>query len=379
MYKYKLTMIVLLLGLVGLLAADAPAPVVQTEAGKKALARIRQLGGLALEVAQNDPHLEVSYLQIDGKWSDEPLTLLKDLKGLVHLNLRGQPVTDAQLAHLKPLTELTELHLEKTKITDKGLPELKGLTNLEYLNLYGTDVSDAGLVNLEGMKKLKHLYVWQTKVTEAGAAKLKKAIPTVDVNRGYEEKPEPKKEEKKPEAKKEEKKVEKKPEAKKEEKKPEAKKEEKKPEPKKEEKKPEPKKDEKKDKKPEPTQNANTAADMPALLKARVALAEKAYRAAFEGLTRTKRIGNVLIQETERPEEVYVWSVRWLQAQRDLSAKPEDRIAALEAHLKRMMELKKQVEMLSRDLMPLPRVDEAEWYRLEAQLWLAKAKQAKTK
>jgi hypothetical protein len=360
MYKYKLTMIVLLLGLVGVLAADAPAPVVQTEAGKKALTRIRQLGGLALEVAQNDPHLEVSYLQIDGKWSDEPLTLLKDLKGLVHLNLRGQPVTDAQLVHLKPLTELTELHLEKTKITDKGLPELKGLVNLEYLNMYSTDVSDAGLTNLEGMKKLKHLYVWQTKVTEAGAAKLKKAIPGVDVNRGYEEKPEPKKEEKKAEPKKEEKKVEKKPEPKKE-----AKKEEKKPEPKKEEKKPAP--------------NVNTVDDVPTLLKARVAVAEKAYRAAFEGLTQTKRIGNVLIQVTEKPEEVYTWSVRWLQAQRDLSAKPEDQIAALEAHLKRMTELKKQIEMLSRDLMPLPRVDEAEWYRLEAQLWLAKAKQAKTK
>jgi hypothetical protein len=353
MYKYKLTMIVLLLGLVGILAADAPAPVVQTEAGKKALTRIRQLGGLALEVAQNDPHLEVSYLQIDGKWSDEPLTLLKDLKGLVHLNLRGQPVTDAQLAHLKPLAELTELHLEKTKITDKGLPELKGLTNLEYLNLYGTEVSDAGLTNLEGMKKLKHLYVWQTKVTEAGAAKLKKAIPAVDVNRGYEEKPEPKKEEKKAEPKKEAKK----------------------PEPKKEEKKPEPKKD----KKPELAPNANTVGDIPALLKARVAVAEKAYRAAFEGLTRTKRIGNVLVQVTEKPEDVYIWSVRWLQAQRDLSAKPEDQVAALEAHLKRMTELKKQVEMLSRDLMPLSRVDEAEWYRLEAQLWLAKAMQAKTK
>jgi hypothetical protein len=379
MYKYKLTMIVLLLGLVGVLAADAPAPVVQTEAGKKALARIRQMGGLALEVAQNDPHLEVSYLQIDGKWTDEPLTLLKDLKGLVHLNLRGQPVTDAQLAHLKPLTELTELHLEKTKITDKGLPELKGLTNLEYLNLYGTEVSDAGLTNLEGMKKLKHLYVWQTKVTEAGAAKLKKVIPGVDVNRGYEEKPEPKKEEKKAEPKKDDKKPEakkeeKKAEPKKEEKKPEAKKEEKKAELKKEEKKPEPKKEEKK---PEPAKDANAAADIPALLKARAAVAEKAYRAAFEGLTRTKRIGNVLVQITQNPEDVYTWSVRWLQAQRDLSAKPEDQVAALEAHLKRMTELKEKIQTLSRDLMPLPRVDEAEWYRLEAQLWLAKAKQAK--
>lgn len=185
---YKLVPALLLIGAVTVLAVDAP-PVVQTEAGKKALDKIRQSGGLALEIAQNDPRLEVSYAQAGDKITDEQLALLKDLSGLIHLDLRGLPVTDAQAAQLKPLTALTRLHLEKTKITDKGLENLKGLVNLEYLNLYGTEVSDAGLVNLEGLKKLKNLYVWQTKVTDAGAAKLKKAIPGVDVNRGIEEKP----------------------------------------------------------------------------------------------------------------------------------------------------------------------------------------------
>ena len=124
---YKLTTTALLLALViGMIAADAPAPVVQTETGKKSLAKVRQFGGLALELAQNDQHLEVSYLQTDGKFTDEHLALLKDLKGLVHLNLRSQPVTDAQMVHLKPLTDLTELHLEKTKITDKGLADFRG-------------------------------------------------------------------------------------------------------------------------------------------------------------------------------------------------------------------------------------------------------------
>jgi hypothetical protein len=332
-----MTSIALLLALmIGMVAAQAPAPVQQTEAGKKSLARIRQLGGLALELAQNDHHLEVSYLQTDGKFTDEHLILLKDLKGLVHLNLRGQPVTDAQLSHLRPLTELTELHLEKTKITDKGLADLKGLVNLEYLNLYGTDVSDAGLANLEGMKKLKHLYVWQTKVTEAGATKLKKVVAGVDVNRGFEEKAEVKKEEKKVVAKKDDKKAE--------------------------------------TKKAEPAKDLKAADEVATLLKARATVAEKAYRGALEGITRTRRVGNVLIQVTENPEEIYIWSVRWLQAQRDLSAKHEDQLAALEAHLKRMTELHKIVKDLAKDLMLGFRVDEAEWYRLEAQLWLAQAK-----
>jgi hypothetical protein len=181
-------------------SAQAQKAAQPTEAEKKALARVRQLGGLALELAQNDNRLEVSYLQADEKWTDEHLSVLKDLKRIVHLNLRARPVTDAQLVHLKELPGLIELHLEKTKITDKGLEQLKGLVNLEYLNLYGTAVGDAGLVHLEGLKKLKHLYLWQTKVTDAGVARLKKALPNLDVNRGFDtEKP---KEEKKPDPKK---------------------------------------------------------------------------------------------------------------------------------------------------------------------------------
>lgn len=175
--------LLLMIAVVHAQAQDKPQ---QSDAGKKALARIHQLGGLAMVIAQNDPRLEVSYPQIDGKFSEEHLALLKDLKDVVHLNLRGQPVTDAHLAHLKDLKTLTWLHLEKTKITDKGLEQIKDLVNLEYLNLYGTEVTDAGLAHLEGMKKLKNLYLWQTKVTDAGVEKLKKALPQADINRGFE-------------------------------------------------------------------------------------------------------------------------------------------------------------------------------------------------
>jgi hypothetical protein len=155
-----------------------------TEPEKKAVQRIRQLGGLVLELAQNDDRLEVSYLPTGEKFTEEHVAVLKGLKKLVHLNLRSQPVTDAMLVHLKGLTTLTELHLEKTKITSKGLEQLKGLVNLEYLNIYGTDVTDAGLPYLEGLKKLKNLYLWQTKVTDAGVARLKKALPKLDIERG---------------------------------------------------------------------------------------------------------------------------------------------------------------------------------------------------
>jgi hypothetical protein len=221
-----------LLAVAGVLVAQDKEKPQHTAAEKEAIAKLQKLNVIVLDVAQNDTHLDVSYLQKDAKFSDDYLAPLKDLKAnLVGLNLRGQDVTDAQLAILKELTGLTRLHLENTKVTDKGLEQIKGLTNLEYLNLYGdAGVTDAGLVNLEGMKKLKNLYVWQTKVTEPGAAKLKKALPQCAVNLGLEaekppEKPAEKPAEKPKDKPKEEKKPEEKPKDKpKEEKKPEVKK-----------------------------------------------------------------------------------------------------------------------------------------------------------
>jgi Leucine-rich repeat (LRR) protein len=213
-----------LLAVAGALVAQDKEKPQRTDAETKAIGKLKQLNVNVQEVAQNDPHLEVLYVQKDSKFSDDFLAPLKDLKGsLVHLDLHGQDVSDAQMAHLKDLTGLTRLHLENTKVTDKGLEQIKGLTNLEYLNLYGNDkVTDAGLVNLEGMKKLKNLYLWQTKVTEAGAAKLKKALPQCDINLGLEPEKPPEKPAEKP--KDEKPKDDKKPEKPKDEKKPDDKK-----------------------------------------------------------------------------------------------------------------------------------------------------------
>jgi hypothetical protein len=170
-------------------SALAQAPPMRSEAEKKAIEKVRMMGGFAMELAQNDPRLEVAFHLMDKAITAEHLTALKDIKGIVHLNLRGKEVTDDMLAQIKDQTTLTRLHLEKTKVTDKGMVHLKGLTNLEYLNLYGTEIGDAGLVNLEGMKNLKSLYLWQTKVTDAGLMKLKKALPNVQIIRGVDDKP----------------------------------------------------------------------------------------------------------------------------------------------------------------------------------------------
>jgi hypothetical protein len=83
----SLRVVVVLLLFVGSVSAQSPPA--RSEAEKKAIGQIRQLGGLALELAQNDPRLEVSFQQIIGKIRPEHLALLKELKDVVYLNLRG--------------------------------------------------------------------------------------------------------------------------------------------------------------------------------------------------------------------------------------------------------------------------------------------------
>ncbi|OYW21991.1 MAG: hypothetical protein B7Z55_05165, partial [Planctomycetales bacterium 12-60-4] len=142
---------------IGGMAIAEDAKPARTAAEEQAIAAIKKLGGLVLEIAQNDPRLDVAFHLADSKIGDAEIAPVKDLPQTAQLNLRGTEVTDAGLVHIKDLKGLTKLHLEKTKVTDAGLEQLKGLENLEYLNLYATAVTDAGLKSLAPLKKLKKL------------------------------------------------------------------------------------------------------------------------------------------------------------------------------------------------------------------------------
>lgn len=186
-----MTRIALSLAAVLLLPAALPAQNPQEDAAIKA---IRDSGGQVLELAQNDPHLDVAFHLSNVQLTPEHLKPLEAVAGrLVQLNLRGTNLNDDLAQYLKPLTELTRLHLEKTAITDAGLANVAGLTKLEYLNLYGTALTDAGLEHLGGLTGLKKLYVWETKVTLDGVHKLKEKLPQVEIIGGPEE-PKPPKE-----------------------------------------------------------------------------------------------------------------------------------------------------------------------------------------
>ena len=77
----------------------------------------------------------------------------------------------------------------------------------------------------------------------------------------------------------------------------------------------------------------------------------------------------------EVPEQDYVWSRRLLEAERDAGGKMHDDHDALDAHLDRMKQLEALVKQSHRvgEASAL-HVAAAEYYRLEAEFWLAQAK-----
>jgi len=77
-------------------------------------------------------------------------------------------------------------------------------------------------------------------------------------------------------------------------------------------------------------------------------------------------------------ELIYQWSRRWLDAEQELAGKDADRVTALERHLVRMKKLSQVVEALL-EAGGVARIDRdaTDFYRLEAEAWLRKARKEK--
>jgi hypothetical protein len=114
-----------------------------------------------------------------------------------------------------------------------------------------------------------------------------------------------------------------------------------------------------------PKEDAGT--DTKKLAQARVEGAHKAYRVAAQSWKSA--------QPGAKPEDLYIWSVRWLNAQRDLSSKKEAQLSALSEHHKRMQELSQIAGAFTKTGLGSP-LDSpaADFYLREAELWLAQAK-----
>jgi hypothetical protein len=73
-------------------------------------------------------------------------------------------------------------------------------------------------------------------------------------------------------------------------------------------------------------------------------------------------------------EEVYLWSVRWLTAQRDTTADKQTLADFADSHLKRMVAVETHVaKMVSAGISPVSDQTAAEYFRAEAEMWSAQA------
>jgi hypothetical protein len=99
------------------------------------------------------------------------------------------------------------------------------------------------------------------------------------------------------------------------------------------------------------------------LQKDRATTAEKAYKTSVN----LHQVGRVTT------ETIYLWSARWLDA--DLAATPRNAKQLLADHLKRMQDLEAQTQKLftSGQVNGLDN-DAATYFRLEAEIWVARGK-----
>jgi hypothetical protein len=132
-------------------------------------------------------------------------------------------------------------------------------------------------------------------------------------------------------------------------------------------------------------QAANAAKQQPTnetvarLLKTQLQSAQQVYRAATDSME-VRQVGDLLVlvkgDQHARPDLAYIWSVRWMHAQRDLSRTKDERTAAFADHYKRMQQLRAAVKTLVGDgsggLLEASAAPAAEWYLAEAELWLLK-------
>jgi len=107
---------------------------------------------------------------VDSYIGDAGLAHLRNLTGLSELIVWSAGISDAGLVHLKDLNHLKVLSLggANPDVTDAGLPHLAQLTKLENLDLNGTHITNNGLEHVRKFSGLKGLTLMNTAVNDDG-------------------------------------------------------------------------------------------------------------------------------------------------------------------------------------------------------------------
>src|SRR3972149_8010330 len=120
--------------------------------------------------------------QLVGQFAERSPHLGQPLEDWPAIGLSYEPtVNDATLARVAKRKSLKRLYLDGTKITDAGLRNLVGLKELRELSLANTPITDAGLKDLENFSALRRLDLQGTKTTAQGIARLREAMPALQI------------------------------------------------------------------------------------------------------------------------------------------------------------------------------------------------------
>jgi hypothetical protein len=132
------------------------------------------------------PALEVAYYgssAFDAKSLAE-LNVVRDQ--VVKLNLNRMPLQEVDLSLLSDFQNLESLYLNFTSVSGNQLKSLINLPKLEVLAISGNKLDEEGIKSLVSMRQLRHLYLWQTGLKEQQKKELGKALPTTQLDFGYE-------------------------------------------------------------------------------------------------------------------------------------------------------------------------------------------------
>ncbi len=101
--------------------------------------------------------------------------------------------------------------------------------------------------------------------------------------------------------------------------------------------------------------------------KTKLEAASKSYGEAFNSFGNANFAG---------VELAYRWSTRWLEAERQLSTRTDDWIAACRAHRDRMWELQESInDQFNKHMITIDQVYATDYYVAEAEAWLLQAKE----
>ena len=113
---------------------------------------------VALNVGENNPFLDVNFVNVDSITDEHWDILGKISENVVSIKMTGQNVSDSRMNILGNMQNLTSLILDQCPISDSGIKELRNLNYLEYLNLNNTQISNEGLLSLKDLPKIKKIF-----------------------------------------------------------------------------------------------------------------------------------------------------------------------------------------------------------------------------